>query len=123
MDKVTLFHGTTAQSAEALMRDGWKPSSAPVGGNCGQARYLYLSTVYEDALWFAQEKGDDTVLVLHDIPLDHLIVDPEDGCSETLEEELSGKQGLPGKVALVEPLPADCFSLAPPHQMVKTPAP
>lgn len=107
-----LFHGTCEQNAESLIMNGWKPYSGFIGGNLGQTKYLYLSTGYDDALWFANEKGCNTVVELINVPLDCIIVDPEDGSSDTVEEELSEKCGLPGKVALIKPLSAEHFQIA-----------
>lgn len=117
MPTTTLYHGTTPENAEILLSEGWTPSSGHGGGNCGQTRYLYLSTAYEDALWFANEKGYDTVLTLVDVPLHLLEVDPEDGTYDTVEEELEEKGGLPGKIVLKGPLSADHFS----HQTTPSP--
>lgn len=108
-----LYHGTSPENAARLLRDGWRPNETARGGNMGQRRYLYLSTGREDALWFAREKGFDAVVELRGVPLSHLIVDPEDGCRDTLEEELAEPLGLPGKVALTRPLPAEHFAPSP----------
>lgn len=111
MTTVTLYHGTTPESAEALLENGWQPSKNPSGGSCGQTRYLYLSTGYEDALWFAQEKGSDIVLEIADVDLEWLQVDPEDGTYDTVEEEIRQVgSGFPGKVVLFKPLEAGHFS-------------
>jgi len=107
---VTLYHGTTEDAAGALLSGGWKPNSGRMGGNCGDPRLLYLTTEPENALWFAQEKGGSTVLAVQ-VPIDSLIVDPEDGSEETVEEELRQPFGIPGSVACTEPLPASTFSL------------
>lgn len=108
---LTLYHGTCPDSASLLCKNGWAPNQVPVGGNMGQSKFLYLSTGWEDAQWFAQEKGCDTVLEVRDIPLTFLAVDPEDGSSDTLEEELNLPKttGLPGKVVLTHSLPANHF--------------
>lgn len=112
-ERITLFHGTTDESAAALMKDGWKPRSGGVGGNMGQTKYLYLSTHYEDALWFAQEKGSDVVLSV-EVDRDCLAVDPEDGVAEDLEGELALPYGLPGKLVATGPIPPEAFSRADP---------
>jgi RNA:NAD 2''-phosphotransferase len=109
METATLYHGTTAENAELLLEHGWEPNKVSGGGNCGQSRYLYLSTGYEDALWFAEQKGSDIVLEVSDIPLDHLRVDPEDGVYDTVEEEMSSPGGFPGKLVLTRPLEASRF--------------
>lgn len=104
-----LYHGTCADNARALIQHGWQPRSGASGGNRGQARYLYLSTGYEDALWFAQQKDCDAVLELRAVPMSYLIVDPEDGTADTVAGELNLSHGLPGKLALIKPLSADHF--------------
>jgi RNA:NAD 2''-phosphotransferase len=118
MTSITLYHGTTPDSAQAITKNGWSPRSAAMGGNCGQSRYLYLTTEYEDALWFAQEKGSDTVLEVRDVPLSMLEVDPEDGTYDTVEEEISSSLGLPGKLVLTRSLPAENFSIFNPSPKV-----
>ena len=59
-----LYHGTCPDNAASLVQNGWTPRSGSQGGNMGQTRYLYLTTGREDALWFADQKGCDTVVVL-----------------------------------------------------------
>ena len=104
----TLYHGTCS---DVLCQTGWTPGSGPQGGNMGQTRYLYLSSGAEDALWFAEEKGCSTVLVVRDVPAEYLIVDPEDGIGDTVEDELNSPHGLPGKVALTRALGPEHFSV------------
>lgn len=94
------------------MAGGWQPGSGSQGANMGQRRFLYLSSLYEDALWFSQQKGCDTVLEVGEVPDSFLAVDPEDGIGETVEEELSNPLGLPGKVVLTRSLPSSHFQLA-----------
>ena len=106
-----LYHGTCEDNAAHLIQHGWQPNSGMSGGNQGQTRYLYLSTGRDDALWFAQEKGCDTVVAVRDIPLDYLIVDPEDGSEDTVEAELNSPHGLPGKLALIKPLAGSHFQV------------
>jgi hypothetical protein len=65
---INLYHGTTLESAALLTQNGWHPNSFASGSQCGQSRYLYLTTHPEDALWFANEKGSETVLELKDVP-------------------------------------------------------
>ena len=105
-----LYHGTCEEYSDRLLKYGWSPRGI-IGGNGGQGRYLYLSTGYEDALWFAQEKGCSVVLAVRNVPIDYLIVDPEDGISDTVEQELSTSKNFPGKVALTRPLGSDHFEL------------
>jgi hypothetical protein len=109
---LTLYHGTCAHNAKMICKDGWQPhSGAPYGASHGgQSDYLYMSTDEEDALWFAEEQGCTTVIQVINVPIDYLIVDPEDGCSETVEEEISGP--YPGKVALTRALGPEHFILS-----------
>ena len=107
-----LYHGTTPEAAEALMAGGWMPGSAPQGANMGQSRYLYLSTEYDDALWFAEQKGCNTVLEVRNVPPENLAVDPEDGVGATVDEEVSNSHGLAGKLVLTKPIGPGHFSLA-----------
>lgn len=104
-----LYHGCCEDSADNLVARGWSPNSWTSGGNMGDRRYLYLTTGEEDALWFANEKGCDSIVAVTNVPIDCLIVDPEDGTWDTVEEELSNKNGLPGKVALTKSLSAKHF--------------
>lgn len=105
-----LYHGTCPENAEAILQNGWAPRPGrQMGPNGGQPHYLYLSTDPEDARWFAQERGCDTVIEVHGVPLDCLKVDPEDGTGDTLEDELNLSHGLPSKVVLVRALSASHF--------------
>lgn len=115
---VTLFHGTCAENAKSLVKNGWQPNQVSAGGNAGQARYLYLSTGREDALWFAEEKGCDVVLEVT-VPMDALAVDPEDGIGETVEDEMNNKHGLPGKLVLTHPLSAEHFRIVKTASLLK----
>lgn len=110
---MTLYHGTSDDAARALLDRGWEPNKWHSGGQCGQTRYLYLTNMPENAKWFAEEKGSDTVVVVKDVPIEYLEVDPEDGVAETVEEELSNPHGLPGNVVLTKALPASHFSILP----------
>lgn len=106
-----LYHGTTAEDARQLLERGWFPrSGGGMGGNAGQTRYLYLTNTPENARWFSNEKGEDTVLVVRDVPREALAVDPEDGVGETVEEELAMRNGLPGNVVLTKPLGPEHFA-------------
>jgi hypothetical protein len=113
VEMVTLYHGTCAESAEALCTNGWAPNSGSQGGNMGQAKYLYLTTLAENARWFANEKGCNSILLVT-VPKAWLIVDPEDGVGETVDEEFAHalKTGLPGNFGLAHAADADCFQPA-----------
>jgi len=109
---ITLYHGTCSEFAKILLANGWQPGTAISGANMGQSRYLYLTTDPDDALWFAQEKGCDTVLKVSNVPISILKVDPEDGVGDNVYDELNSKRGLPGKVVATSPLSKDHFSVA-----------
>ena len=109
-ESYTLYHGTCPENAERLMRDGWNPGSEPIGGNMGQSRYLYLTNGRENALWYAEQKGCSTVLKVT-VLASFLLVDPEDGTSDSVEEELNWDYDLPGKVVCFRPLPASQISI------------
>lgn len=106
-EQIVLYHGTSVGSAESLLKHGWTPNSGFTGGNGGQTRYLYLTNEPENARWFANEKGEDTVLKVL-VPISSLIVDPEDGIEDTVLEELNHKVGY---VSLFKPLGAEAFSI------------
>ena len=112
MADITLYHGTTKDSADALLASGWAPNSWTGGGNCGQRHYLYLTNGAENAMWFANEKGGDTVVEVS-VPEECLKVDPEDGIADTVALELANHHGLPGSVVLTRALPADRFRKLP----------
>jgi len=107
-----LYHGTTPEAADVLLQRGWHPRSGTRGANQGQPRFLYLTTIFEDALWFAEQKGSETVIEVVDVPTAKLMVDPEDGTSDSLETELALPFGLPGKLVLTGPLSASHFRLS-----------
>lgn len=111
-DKIkTLYHGCCPQDAANFLKYGWRPNSPLYheNGNQGQRKFLYLTNTIENAMWFANYKGCATVVKVSDIPLSFLEVDPEDGISDTVEEELGME--LPGNVVLTHPLIASHFSL------------
>ena len=110
----TVYHGTTPESAEKLCSAGWSPRSGSRGGNMGNPALLYVSSVYEDALWFSEQKGCSTVLRI-EVPETFLVVDPEDGYPDTMEECLEVMRNSPDtpvKLAVTRPLPAMAFSVA-----------
>jgi len=106
-----LYHGTCSHSAENLIKNGWTPRSWAQGANMGQSRYLYLSSDSDDALWFAEEKGCNTVVQVKNVPTDLLRVDPEDGIGSSVIDELNNPHGLPGKVVLISALGPEYFSI------------
>jgi hypothetical protein len=111
--KLTLYHGTCPGSAKSLVENGWQPFSGMQGANMGYQGYLYLTDDPDDARWFAEQKGCKTVVVVRDVPIEYLIVDPDDAVTENVQEEyeLSRTYKLPLKLALIKALPAEHFSV------------
>lgn len=97
---VTLYHGTTPENAEALLRHGFDPETWRSGGNGGSRGHLYLTDKPENAAWFAEQLGSDTVLRLR-VPAADLVVDPEDGIEDTVVKEFltAARTGLPVTLA------------------------
>ena len=117
---VTLYHGTSAASASRLQTDGWSPDAASAGANMGQSRYLYLTSEPEDALWFAEQKGENTILELRNVSCDMLKFDPEDGDYDEEKYQIvenamtvirSGQLSMPIKFVLTKACSAATFSL------------
>jgi len=110
--KLTLYHGTCKENADNLVENGWKPSNR-IGSNMGQGQYLYLSSEPEDALWFAQEKGCDTVVEVKDIPIELLRPDPEDEAGFSMNDLLRriDETGFPAKFALLQELSSHYFKI------------
>lgn len=96
-----VYHGTTIDNAKNIVENGWRPFSGGVGANCGNNAYLYVTTEKENALWFAAQKGGDTIIEI-EVGIDELYIDPEDGVGETVEEELffNNKNGFPSNFTL-----------------------
>ena len=107
---VTLYHGTTKASAERMIREGWWPHSHPSGGQCGNPAWLCLTNDPENALWYAQEKGCNTVVEVQ-VPKSFLRVDPHDGVEDTVDAELNNTLNLPGCVVCTKPLQPESFHI------------
>ena len=112
MTKVTLYHGTSDQSAQALEENGWRPHAWPTGPQCGNPGLLYLTTLPENALWYSHEHGSEAVLEVV-VEIDDLMVDPEDGIRDSVDEELNPPWG-PGYLATRKEIPASSFRLLSP---------
>lgn len=117
-DSITLYHGTCLGNAEQLIKDGWKPYSGGVGGNMGQNKYLYVTSGIEDALWFAEEKGCNTIVEIKNIPINFLKFDPEDGCADlydysitTALNKLKNGYDSPIKFVITQELSAEKFKI------------
>ena len=89
MTALTLYHGTSASNAADLLEHGFDPARWRAGPNCGRRGLLYLTSDAENARWYAQRHDDGVVLALR-VRAGDLIVDPEDGVGETVEEEMAG---------------------------------
>jgi hypothetical protein len=106
-----LYHGTCEDSAKKLLENGWKPNQIGKGGNVGKTDLLYITNEFDNAMWFANEKGCNTVIALKNIPMDWLIVDPEDAIENTVQKELerSVKTKLPAYLAIHTTITKDHF--------------
>lgn len=111
--KITLYHGTSSENAKKLLKYGWKPNQLSRGSSQGNPRYLYLTSHPDDAMWFAQQKGESSVLKVKDIPLNYLIPDPEDEAGFTMDDLLNRIETMkiPSKFALVKSLGNDHFEV------------
>jgi hypothetical protein len=109
-----LYHGTTSENAEMLLRSGWQPNQGHIGSNRGNPRYLYLSTDPVDASFYgySNDEYDHVVLAVKDVPLAALSTDPEDSQRTNVEEEVSDAANFPGRLVLTHPLSARHFSRA-----------
>lgn len=101
---VTLYHGTSARNAADLLEHGLDPARWRAGPNGGRRGLLYLTNDPENAGWYA-ERFDDGVVLEIEVAVEDLIVDPEDGVGETVEEEMAGP--LPACLATRFPVPPD----------------
>lgn len=117
---ITMYHGTCLNNAEKLIKNGWKPYSGLIGGNLGQNKYLYLTSEKQDALWYAEEKGCNTIIEISNIPISYLIFDPEDGMPDLYDYKIGNainkiinktKYSLPVKLALTKELDSSHFKI------------
>jgi hypothetical protein len=110
---LTLYHGTCGDNGKNLIENGWEPIITGYGGNMGNPNYLYLSSEPEDALWFAEEKGCDTVIEVVNVPIKYLRPDPEDEAGFTMKELLDriNTSGFPAKFVLTKPLDNTHFKI------------
>lgn len=111
-NRINLYHGTTTFNANLLLKFGWQPKNFK-GGNMGDSSYLYLTSEPQDALWFGNENGGDTVVEVNDIPIKYLKPDPDDESGFDMNELLDRmKRGwLPSKFVLFEPLDSKHFKI------------
>jgi hypothetical protein len=114
LDKtITLYHGTCLYNGKNLINNGWKPIKKTYGANMGNPKFLYLTSEPEDALWFAEEKGCDTVIVVKNIPISFLRPDPEDEAGFTMVDLLDRMKhsSLPSKFILIKHLDSKHFEM------------
>lgn len=113
LSKLTLYHGTCPTNANLLLKNGWTPNITSSGSNMGQSKYLYLTSDPDDALWFAQEKGCDSIVKVSDIPLTHLAPDPEDEAGFDTEKLIIRMKtsAIPSKFVLTKKLSPNHFSI------------
>lgn len=117
-ETIDMYHGCSKLSAKNLTESGWTPRSKnSYGSNMGRGDLLYLSSYEEDALWFAEEKGESSVVLVKNIPISYLIFDPEDGDPDLYDYKIENaiskmKKGYgPVKLALTKPLSKDNFKI------------
>lgn len=115
-NKLTLYHGTSKENGEKLITNGWFPNSGNIGGNLGTPKYLYLTSDIDDAIWFANEKGENTIIEIKDIPIDFLKPDPDDEAGYTMNDLLNrinskSKYKIPSKFILTKALDSSHFNI------------
>lgn len=108
---LTLYHGTSDIIGNYLIENGWKPRENGSGGNMGNPKYLYVSTNPEDARWFSNEIGEDTIIELENVPLEYIKPDPEDEAGFTMTELLDRikRTKLPAKFIIIKELDKKYF--------------
>lgn len=109
-DFITLYHGTTLENGLNLIKYGWEPNRY---SNNIISNYLYLTSDYDDALWYANEKGGKTVIEISNIPIEYLQPDPvnEVGYNMTNLIHRIKKGNKPSKFILTEQLNCDFFNI------------
>lgn len=101
--QITLYHGTCKINSQQLLKNGWKPNSSSQGSNMGQTKYLYVTTEPEDAMWFANQKGCNSIIEIT-TTIDNIIPDPEDEAGYTKTELLNDKSGMARKFVIFKPI-------------------
>ncbi len=112
---IDLYHGTCEWYAEMLLKDGFIPDRVEQGANGGNPCYLYLTSDKEDARWFANENGCNSILLVKNIPITELEIDPEDEDQGAevgeLIQSIKDVPDWPRKFIITKPLSADHFSV------------
>lgn len=126
-DYMKLYHGTCDDSAQSMLKNGWRPNDYGRGNNWGSPKFLYLTTSPYDAEWFAIDKGCNSVLRV-DIPKNDLHIDPDDGifsyeywsaiknndkksAKKYLEMEFNTMKSVPAKFVAYKPIKSNNFSI------------
>jgi len=78
-DFVLLYHGSSKENEENLLKNGWQPNKVLSGSNQGNPNYLYLALSPESACYYAACKDNDKNVLEVRIPKSYLKVDPHDG--------------------------------------------
>ena len=103
---VVLYHGTSKENEEELLKNGWEPNKRSSGSQQGNPNYLYLATTPENAEWYSSMKGNTMNVLEVSVPVNYLRVDPHDGIYNTVEEEIEKGTSL----ILTKPLNASHFN-------------
>lgn len=113
VNNLTLYTGTSEVTAEFFINNGWKPRESGSGGNMGQSRYLYLTSEPENARWYANENGYDTIVEVSNIPIEYLYPDPEDETGFSMKDLLTrmSATGLPSNFVLIKQLDKKHFKI------------
>lgn len=109
---IDVFHGTDESHANYLLSNGYTPKGIKtIGSNLGKSGLLYVSSGYDDARWFANEKGSDIVLKIEEVPVDSLSPDPEDESGFTMSELLDRVRNskMPAKFIITKPIDKNKF--------------
>lgn len=109
---ITVFHGTCEENANLLVKNGWQPNNHIKGSQQGQTRFLYVTNMIENAKWYANEKGCDSIVKIL-VPLSSLMVDTEDGIGDSVEEELSLSKlnKTPANMVIYKPIDSKFFEI------------
>lgn len=109
---LVLYHGTSRSHAESMLAKGWEPRTGRSGPNGGRPSLLYLTNFPENAGWYA-DRTDDPVVLRVVVHKNQLVVDPEDGIGNSVDEELamSARSKMPVLLAARTAIPAESFTM------------
>jgi hypothetical protein len=108
---ITLYHGTTLLNGLNLVKYGWEPNRCAT--DLSNSKYLYLTSDYDDAMWYANEKSGNTIVEITNIPIDFLSPDPESEIGYNIENLLRRliKNKKPSKFVLTQTLNNEHFNI------------